>query len=1014
MTSARPLIFVLLAGAGFDAAAWAQTAPPARELAPAQRVPADFAPAPVAPAAPATPIVTPESAVQTEAEAEEPPAESAAGDGAFEVKAVVVKGIRLRGSVRGDIPPDIQLDAEDIAALGAGTLSELLEVLAPQIRSGRGRENGPPVTLLNGRRISGFQEIARIPPEAIERIDILPEEVALKYGFRADQRVVNFVLRENFRATTAEVQAGAATAGGRNDGGAELGRLRISKDRRTSVDVEYRGASSLLESERDLIQTARGGPFSLPGNVGAVRRGGEIDPALSALAGRPVTVAGVPASAAGSAPSLADFAVTAGAPSVTDLGDVRTLLPETERFALNGTINRTIFDDVSATVNARYEHSASQSLFGLPSAALTLRADSPFSPFGDDVLLYRLFDTPGPLTRQSETDTARLGLVLDGFVDDWRWSLTAGYDLVDTVSETEVGVDATAIQARLDAGDSSLNPFAVLPGDLLAERPRDRAESRTQTVNTQLVVNGALKQLPAGALSTTLKAELEARGFESETLRSGVREAAELSRERGAFQANFDIPIASRSRKVLSGLGDLTANANLALDQLSDFGTLRTLGYGLNWSPKEKLRLLASVTDEEGAPSVQQLGDPVLITPNVPVFDFTRGETVEVTRVEGGNPGLVADNRRVLKLEAGLRPYTERDLSLNLTYTATRTDDPITFFPGATPEIEAAFPDRFVRDADGRLLRVDGRPVNFARSDRRELRTGFNYSRPLRREDARGAGSGPGRAGAGSPGATGAPPAEGADAANAGGVRGTRRPRGVDGAAEQRLDRPAGEGRFDAGQRGPGGGGPRPGGPGGFGGRGGGFGGRGGGFAGGREGRLQFSLYHTWRLEDSILVREGGPELDLLNGSALGSGGGRPEHEIDVQAGLFKSGFGAFLNGRYQSGTFVTGRSAGPDGPSGDLFFSDLTTVNLRVFADLGQRRRLVARYPFFRGARASVAVNNLFDQRLDVRDAAGATPLSLQPAFLDPLGRSVRISFRKLFAPAAVLDAPRRSRRSQ
>jgi hypothetical protein len=32
------------------------------------------------------------------------------------------------------------------------------------------------------------------------------------------------------------------------------------------------------------------------------------------------------------------------------------------------------------------------------------------------------------------------------------------------------------------------------------------------------------------------------------------------------------------------------------------------------------------------------------------------------------------------------------------------------------------------------------------------------------------------------------------------------------------------------------------------------------------------------------------------------------------------------------------------------------------------------------------------------VRDNTGATPLSYQPASLDPLGRSVRISLRKMF----------------
>jgi hypothetical protein len=41
--------------------------------------------------------------------------------------------------------------------------------------------------------------------------------------------------------------------------------------------------------------------------------------------------------------------------------------------------------------------------------------------------------------------------------------------------------------------------------------------------------------------------------------------------------------------------------------------------------------------------------------------------------------------------------------------------------------------------------------------------------------------------------------------------------------------------------------------------------------------------------------------------------------------------------------------------------------------------------------------VNNLLGARETVRDATGLTPISYQPGYLDPLGRSVRISFRKL-----------------
>jgi len=35
------------------------------------------------------------------------------------------------------------------------------------------------------------------------------------------------------------------------------------------------------------------------------------------------------------------------------------------------------------------------------------------------------------------------------------------------------------------------------------------------------------------------------------------------------------------------------------------------------------------------------------------------------------------------------------------------------------------------------------------------------------------------------------------------------------------------------------------------------------------------------------------------------------------------------------------------------------------------------------------------------VRDAAGAVPLNYQPSLLDPQGRAIRLSFRKLFFPS-------------
>lgn len=128
---------------------------------------------------------------------------------------IVVTAQRLNGSVISDVPPVVEFNEEAIASYGASSITELLSSLSPQTGPGRGRGSGGPVVLLNGQRISGFGELRDLPPEAIKRVQILPEEVALRYGYSADQRVVNFILKDDFRAVTLGAEYGSSTAGER-------------------------------------------------------------------------------------------------------------------------------------------------------------------------------------------------------------------------------------------------------------------------------------------------------------------------------------------------------------------------------------------------------------------------------------------------------------------------------------------------------------------------------------------------------------------------------------------------------------------------------------------------------------------------------------------------------------------------------------------------------------------------------------------------------------------------------
>jgi TonB-dependent receptor-like protein len=794
---------------------------------------------------------------------------------------IVVQGERPRGSVVGDIPTENVLNPRDIRATGATSVSELLDSVASQTGSARGRSGGRPIVLLNGQRISGFREIRDLPPEAIERMEILPEEVALKYGYAADQRVVNFVLRRRFNSTNVELRGRGATDGGYVAGQADAGRLIIANDTRTSLNLRVEGNSPLFEDERDIVlQPVESQPE-------------EVDP-------RPF----------------------------------RTLVGSSSAYRLTGTHHRTILGDVSATVNAEAERTANMSRFGVPTGTL--------DDGGTEIL--RAFPEEGALTRRSTSDSFALGTALNWQAGKWRLSSTGIAEYAHSVTRTDNGPDLSAAQAAVNAG--TLDPLGDLgPIDML---PRDRSRSNRYTIGLDGTASGPLFALPAGDATATFKIGGGSTGLDSKSTRDLVTTEADLHRNSLIGSANIDLPITKRS----SSIGRLTANANGSITQLSDFGTLTSIGAGLSWSPAPRLNFNASWTREEGAPSLQQLGDPLVETPGVSFFDFTTGQTVLVTTVTGGNPDLRVDTRNVLKIGGHWQPFEKTDLRLRADYVRQTIDDPQAGFPAASEALEAAFPERFVRDAGGNLVRVDLRPVNSDRSRRDTFRWGFDFTKPLKSKA----------------------PSQAAIASFRERFAAQARERG------EAPPPPPPEG----GEARPGSGGPGDG-----------FRGFGGGrFGGGRQGgRLTFSLTHQLNLVDEVTIAPGVPKLDYLHGEPVSSLGGRPRHEVQFETGYYNNGYGARLQGNWRSATTV-------ESSSGDLKFSPYFDLDLRLFANLSENFDLVSKHPFFRGASFRFDVDNLLNNRPKVRDADGLTPLSYQPDLLEPVGRTFGITFRKLFIP--------------
>jgi hypothetical protein len=814
---------------------------------------------------------------------------------------VVTGAAQAQGAAIGNPQPEAQFGPAEIQSYGVSTLDDLLTALTPQTISGAG--NGPPIVLLNGRRISGREEIEDIPSEAILRVDVLPEEESLAYGFPPDQKVVNFLLRPSFDATTAELTGSRPTEGGEDSGSADFNRFEVEKDDRLNFDLKYSANSALREAARDLAPVPTSPPYDLLGNVVAPSPGQEIDPALSALAGAPVSVAGVPANLGARAPTLADFVSTAGQANLSGDHPYRTLLPANQALSGNAVWSRAFGDRTSATLNATFRLNDSQSLRGLAGIGLTVPSGDPFSPFASDVVLDRYL--PDTLHQESHSWTGHLGGTLNRDIDLWRFSLTGAYDHGYSRTVSDSGVDTEQAQALLLALSPSFDPFGPPSASLFPRTAPNIAQSLTDSANIQLVAEGPLADLPAGPLSSSFTVGDTGNWIDSHSQGTSLS-SLRLDRNDISARGDLELPLTSRDRNVLGAIGNLSLNGNAALDALSDYGVLSSWGYGARWSPLEDMTLSVNVTHSQSAPSPGQLGNPVVTATGGLLFDFATGQAIAVTSIGGGNANLASSRQRRFRVGLIYKPFQNPRITVAGNYVDSQVSNPIGSLPAATAEVEAALPDRFIRDADGQLVTIDSRPLNFASQGTRQFRWGFNGSGTI--ADWLGT-------------ASSEPPKPGWN-------------------------------------------------------------------------RIVVSLYHTVFFEDRILLSAGEPALDLLDGGATGSRGGQARHQIDGDLGFTNGTLGAHVSATWKSGTTILGGGA----PAGDLGFSGLATVSLRLFANIDEMETVLQHLPWLEGTRITFSATNLLDQRVRVMDGNGQIPPSYQPAYLDPAGRLVSLSLRKQF----------------
>lgn len=854
---------------------------------------------------------------------------------------IVVRADRIPGQLDVETAPVDTLDAADIQAIGATSIADLLAAISPQTGSARGRGGGgQPIFLVNGIRIGSPREFRSYPPEAIEKVEVFPEEVAQRFGFPPDRRVVNFVLKNKFSSREIELEYEQPDRGGYSRTEQELSMLRIADGGRLNLSLELSDVSLLTEGERGVIQTT--GPV---------------------------------------------------APGAPDPADFRSLVPDTAEIQASANWAKSFIESGSSvSLNGTFQRNRSRSLSGLDLLNNPLErrnqthtyatAGSYTRPVGD-FQLTGTFDASLADSRTEIDRRAGNGFdVADSKVYDGTALLTArgsplllpGGELSTTV---DFGYDWTRIESadtrsgtavQLTRGDLSGGLNVVVPitsrregfadaiGDIslsgqvgfnhlsdfgtlydwssgLNWSPVDGIE--LQATYTWREVAPGLTQLGSPVITDFNVPVFDLVRGESvlATITTGGNPALVAETQKDwKFSANIELPIdgaqlqidyiRNRSNNVTSNFPLLTPAIEAAFPGRVTRGLDGSL-QAIDRRPvtfaetrAERLAFGLTMRGSFGQPPQPQGGEGGGPAPGAGGGGPRFGAGGPPPGAGGGAPSE-AQRERFMAFRTRLCADDGEAFMVSLAEAIDRGEMPEGMPEGFDPEQAKRMLERF-RGEDGKID-----PARLA-----QFRTMLCSSD--------GPPMGGGQAGAGGP------------------------PR--------------------AGQGGPPGGG----------------GGRGmmGGFGPGRDtmGRYFVTLTHTIELNNTVLVAPGVPVIDQLAGDGLSSNG-FPRHTSRLEAGVFRNGWGLRASGQYTGKARVNG--SGLPG-STDLFFDDLATLNLRLFVDVGRLAK--ADKGFLKGFSVSLVADNVFDGRRKVTDSNGDTPLAYQPFLVDPVGRYLGIDLRKMF----------------
>lgn len=344
----------------------------------------------------------------------------------------------------------------------------------------------------------------------------------------------------------------------------------------------------------------------------------------------------------------------------------------------------------------------------------------------------------GALTLRPRVDLISANATLTRSLGEWSGVFSLNGQMRESRSVARIDGAVTESRRQSDslggsAGFSgSLGGWAV-QGSLNAQASSTREDGFTDTRNDyrslglNISSSRMLIDLPAGPVVASLNGNLM--GGQSVVDRGVGRMANNFQMREGG--GSLAIPLSKANAGTAPGrlIGNLQATLGASVRDASGGGGDEVSG-GLTWTPRRGVSLNGVWSTSSDSVSDIQRYEPLYYGAPRVVFDFRAGEAVEITPILGGNPDLRSPRSERLSLTASVGPFSSWSLSGSFGFKHARLTGDVGSLPELTEDIEAAFPDRVQRDADGRLISIDYRPMNLSSRQSEGLTSTLNFNLP--------------------------------------------------------------------------------------------------------------------------------------------------------------------------------------------------------------------------------------------------------------------------------------------